>query len=389
MRRALFVLHLGEVGGPGRSLLPLAESLARNGTEVECLVPPDGQWVAEHYGRCGAVTRARYAALTHPTGVRGALRLARDLAREVRGFRATYRRRRPDVVIVATTSLPAAVVAARMARVPVAVYAAELRDAGPGRRGWARTWGHALALAVARRGDVVVCCSRAVAEQFPRSPRVRVSYPPVPDEPPAADGERARKSLGIAGAEPLVAVVGSLSRGRAQDVALRALPLVQRTLPRARLLVVGAAHPRAVDLEYAEGLRALAADLGVESDVVFAGAVDFMPDVYAAADVVVNPARIQEAFGLAVAESMAAGTPVIACDVGAVREVSEHVRTGLLVPPADPDSLAAAVLRLWQDERLRDRLVRAARHDAGERFSARRGLDAWAGALAGLATSAQ
>jgi glycosyltransferase involved in cell wall biosynthesis len=85
---------------------------------------------------------------------------------------------------------------------------------------------------------------------------------------------------------------------------------------------------------------------------------------YAAADLLVLASRA-EAYGMVVTEALAHGVPVVAADVGGVSEAVGHgadgVRPGLLVPPGDPDALAAA-LRAWLgDAALRDRLRRAAR----------------------------
>ncbi len=79
-----------------------------------------------------------------------------------------------------------------------------------------------------------------------------------------------------------------------------------------------------------------------------------------------------EGFGLAAAEAMAAGTAVVASDCEGLRSLIAHERTGLLVPPGDPASLARAILRLLDSDTLRAQLGAAAKHEAGERFDAKR-----------------
>ena len=84
-------------------------------------------------------------------------------------------------------------------------------------------------------------------------------------------------------------------------------------------------------------------------------------------------------------EAMACGIPVVATDVGAVREVIEDGRSGLVVPPLDADALANATLRLLSDPKLRARLGREGRRLAVERYGIRSSLDAHLEALtAGL-----
>jgi glycosyltransferase involved in cell wall biosynthesis len=85
------------------------------------------------------------------------------------------------------------------------------------------------------------------------------------------------------------------------------------------------------------------------------------------AAVIVAPCE-REGFGLAAAEAMAFGRPVVAAAGGALLELVTDGETGLLVPPRDVTALRAGVERLLRDPELRDRLGRAARARARERF---------------------
>jgi glycosyltransferase involved in cell wall biosynthesis len=103
------------------------------------------------------------------------------------------------------------------------------------------------------------------------------------------------------------------------------------------------------------------------------------------ASVVVAPCE-REGFGLAAAEAMATGRPVVAAAGGALLELVSNEETGLLVPPRDAGALRAAVERLLADPELREQLGRAARVRAEERFGwdavIERTLDVYRGALA-------
>jgi glycosyltransferase involved in cell wall biosynthesis len=70
---------------------------------------------------------------------------------------------------------------------------------------------------------------------------------------------------------------------------------------------------------------------------------------------------LAEGFGLVLIEAMAAGVAVVATEVPGIRDVIQHNQTGLLVPPSDPPSLAAAIAQLVEDRPLRGRLIAAAR----------------------------
>ncbi|MBV9280097.1 MAG: glycosyltransferase family 4 protein, partial [Chloroflexi bacterium] len=88
----------------------------------------------------------------------------------------------------------------------------------------------------------------------------------------------------------------------------------------------------------------------------------------AAADMYVSPSR-WEGFGLAVVEAMAAGLPVVAVAAGAVTELIDSGRTGVLVPPGDIPALGRALRDLMGDEDARSALGRAAEAEARARFS--------------------
>jgi len=137
-----------------------------------------------------------------------------------------------------------------------------------------------------------------------------------------------------------------------QDL-LAAVPRLRRRHPGLRVVVAGTGPAEAELRERARALR-----LG--RAVAFAG---FMTDadlaaLVAAADCAVVPSRY-EPFGMVALEAGAAGTPVVAADVGGLAEVVADGRLGLRFPAGDPAALAGAVGRLLADPDLGRRLVRA------------------------------
>ncbi len=91
--------------------------------------------------------------------------------------------------------------------------------------------------------------------------------------------------------------------------------------------------------------------LGLTSRVAFTGKFPrkVLRRFYTTSEVVVLPS-LYEGFGLPAAESMACGTPVVATRAGALPEVVGEEGAGILVPPRDPQALAAAILKVLQDE---------------------------------------
>jgi glycosyltransferase involved in cell wall biosynthesis len=116
-------------------------------------------------------------------------------------------------------------------------------------------------------------------------------------------------------------------------------------------------------------LESAVAGAGLSDQVRIEGLIahDDLPGVLAGADVFVLPS-LQEGLPLAVLEAMAAGLPVVATRVGGVPSVIDDGRNGLLVEPADPVQLRAALAKLMEDGGLRVRLGAQARA-AAERFS--------------------
>jgi glycogen(starch) synthase len=146
---------------------------------------------------------------------------------------------------------------------------------------------------------------------------------------------------------------GRLDARKGVDVAVEALARLPRE---ARLTIVGG-----WDLRERERLRGLADARGVTARVTFAGQHDRggLMAAYAAADAVLFPVRWQEPWGLVPLEAMGRGRPVVATGTGGSGEYLRDGENCLLATPGDPDALAAAVMRLAGEPRLRSRLREA------------------------------
>ena len=138
------------------------------------------------------------------------------------------------------------------------------------------------------------------------------------------------------------------------DFLIKSLPHIssRRSL---RLLIAGDGPERAK-------LENLVRELQFEDSVIFAGAKpnEELPKFYADADIVAIPS-LKEATSIAGLEAMASARAVVATDVGGLPEIIQNEVTGLLVPPRDPQALAAAIERLIDQPEERRRLGEAAR----------------------------
>jgi glycosyltransferase involved in cell wall biosynthesis len=168
------------------------------------------------------------------------------------------------------------------------------------------------------------------------------------------------------GAEVVLAV-GRLVPQKGHEVAVRALPALLRERPHAVLVVLGDGPERAQ-------LQALARSLGVEGSLLLPGHVADVRDWLERARLLVHPSR-WEGFGLVSLEAMLAARPVVAARASSAPEIVVDGETGFLVPPEDPDALAAAVARVLGDEPLARRLGEAGLQRAREQFSVARMAD--------------
>ncbi|UDY34047.1 glycosyltransferase family 4 protein [Dermatobacter hominis] len=163
--------------------------------------------------------------------------------------------------------------------------------------------------------------------------------------------------------------VGMLSRHdpvKGIDLAIRA---VDRLGPGSRLVVVGDGSER-------PALEALVDELGVGDRVELRGWDDHARDVLPTFDVYLLPSRL-EAFPVTVMEAMQAGVPVVATDVGSVREAVDDGETGLVVPVEDLDAIVDALALLRDDPARRTAMGERAREVGLERFDADAAVQSW------------
>ncbi|MFJ6660560.1 GT4 family glycosyltransferase PelF [Streptomyces sp. NPDC091377] len=178
-----------------------------------------------------------------------------------------------------------------------------------------------------------------------------------------------------AGPEPEVPTLtwcGRIDPIKDLETLVRAYADVRETLPTARLRLFGPVPPGGE--AYRTRLEKLAAELGVTDGLSFEGRISEVWRAYAAGHVVML-SSVSEGFPFSIIEAMSCGRTTVSTDVGGVREAVGD--TGLVVPPREPEKLAAAALSLLQDDERRLRLGEAARRRVIDRFTLRRSVDAF------------
>lgn len=166
-----------------------------------------------------------------------------------------------------------------------------------------------------------------------------------------------------------VITVANLRAEKNHEILIAAAAQLESSCPNLRYQIVGEGSRRPV-------LEKLARARGVDHLVEFLGHREDVPALLSAADVFVLPSR-SEAMPNGAIEAMAAGLPVVACSVGGLLDLVETGRTGILVPPSDPEPLAVAIRTLSDNPGRAREMGREAQREVRAQYSFERMVDAF------------
>lgn len=155
-----------------------------------------------------------------------------------------------------------------------------------------------------------------------------------------------RSELKIGRNKRIVAIIGSISQNKGQEIFIKACSAVKKRHPATAFLVIGGGDP-----EYITMLKALSEECNLTDSVFFLGWRSDINEILTEIDILVL-ASYHEPFGKIIIEAMAAAKPVVATRSGGPEEIVLHERTGLLVPKGDPQTMADAVLRILVDDNM-------------------------------------
>jgi L-malate glycosyltransferase len=219
-----------------------------------------------------------------------------------------------------------------------------------------------------RSASCIIANSQWVAAQAVASgalqEKLRVVYEGIHIPKPITLQARllARHRWGIADHVPLLGCVGVLLPDKGQEWLIRALVELRKEFSDARLLLAGDGPMR-------EKLQALANTLRLDEAVIFAGFVKDVENVYAALDVFLLPSFF-EALNNSLLAAMAHGVPSIAFRRGALAEIIEDGKSGLIVSGPEVGEICAAAGHILRDRNFAGRLGEAGRSRVAEKFSA-------------------
>jgi len=363
--RILFIAHDAEKSGAPRVTTRLAIALHRRGRGVLLCFP----------GRGGCEEEARAAGVpvavidNPPVSLAGAssrhrLRLLGKRLAAFFNYWRLARRRDVDLVWVGSSVGIVAGTAAWLAGKPVIYHVHE--DLVLSRATRAKVF---LIRHTARGLIFVARKCQAAFEPRPRGQRWRL----IPNSIDAGAFEAAprdeglRKEQGAGDGDVVYLTLAYLSPRKGIDVLLRAFERLSRNHGNMRLWIAGDTRPE--HRAFVEDQHRFIREAGLEDRVRFLGHREDVARLLKSADVLVLSSR-NEALPLTIAEAMAAGRPVVATDVGSVRDMVAEGRTGHIVPPEDEEALAKGMAVYADDPKLRKRHGRAGRKLCLKRYAA-------------------
>jgi glycosyltransferase involved in cell wall biosynthesis len=171
----------------------------------------------------------------------------------------------------------------------------------------------------------------------------------------------ARQKLRLEVEDPLIGLANRLAPKKGMEHLIEAFRQIHEFYPRARLVLLGEG-PSQPELERQ------ARNAGLGDRVYFPGFRRDIPELLAAFDIIAQPS-ISEGLSIAILEAMAAGKPLVACDIPGNREIITSGVNGILVPPSDPPALAMAIGSLLDNSAYARMLGETAQADCRKRFS--------------------
>ncbi|HOO55364.1 MAG TPA: glycosyltransferase family 4 protein [bacterium] len=225
---------------------------------------------------------------------------------------------------------------------------------------------------VMAKGDRIVCVSRMILEHMAEKlgaerDRMRVVYNGIGLEDALDEiqkrkpAEETKKELGISEGVPVIGSIGRLTLTKGYKYFIEAFRKVKETKPDARAILVG-------DGQMRKELQELAAEYGLENDILFTGVRTDIYDLLGIMDVYVV-SSIFEGFPMGCLEAISCRVPIVATNVGGIPEMLEDKRTAFLLEPRDPVGMAEKINQIIDDPDVAGKLSDSAYQDLEQKFS--------------------
>ena len=355
------VLFDDRYGGPQKRVIQVAEMLFEHGVQTILGLPSGAGNAAEIAKGAGvSVRRIAFERIPSPRNLGRLLRWIAFLPRDIRCFVTLFRREQPDVIHVNGAFFIAPAIAAKLTKVSLVWH---LNDTLPPARIAAIS-----GLLVRLLANRIVVAAKAVAVHYgvDCSPH-EVIYAPVHTQ---SYGVIRHSPLEHEQKVPRIGLIANWNPVKGLEYFVRAATRVREHLG-GKLDVVFAGARLASCADYSQCIDALIDELGLRDAIRDYGFVPSVIPILTDLDVLVLSSTT-EACPMAILEGMAAGVPVVATDVGGVRELLLGDPTspaGIVVSPRQPKAIATAILDLLASPDKASRMGENGRRLAKERFS--------------------
>lgn len=217
--------------------------------------------------------------------------------------------------------------------------------------------------------DRIICCSKAVMDSILEMEGLSkdklqaiLSVVNFSKLKITIDKKEMRHRLGLNNSDIVLGNVATISPRKGHDVLIKAFKLIRESLPGAKLVIAGRE-----DAQTKEGLLKLIKEFNLSKDIIFLGKQENLADIFNIMDIFILSSFI-EGIPLAVIEAMYMNIPVIATDVGGLREIIEDGKTGMIVPSNNPQAIVNSAIDLLSNRNKTAHIVRNAKELALNRF---------------------
>ena len=226
---------------------------------------------------------------------------------------------------------------------------------------------------MARKSDKTVAVSRAVGDFMverdfiaPESIEVvHLGFDFEKLDASAADVQRVREEFALEN-KFVIGCIASFQKIKGHEFLIKAFARIREKIPHARLLLLGGGNTAEIKKQID--------DLNLTGSVIFAGYRDDVAACLKAMDVVVHPS-LSEAFCQVLIETMGAGTPLIATDVGGAREVIDHGENALLISPRNVGEIADSVIKLYEEPEFSRKIAASGEISVKKNFTVEKMVD--------------
>ena len=367
--RVLSVIHYPVFGGPHNRNMRLGPVLRDRGIETFVLLPQEGELAAEKIESAGVpvlrmpLHRMRATFNPMPMG-----RFFFLMLPEIVAIRKLLVKLKIDIVLINGLVNPHAAFSAYLHNLPVVWQILDTRPPMLLRR---------LMMPIVKKlADVVMCTGAEVARMHPGTvqmgERLVTFFPPVDTrmfQPNQNERLAARSRLGVPKDAFLIGSVGNINPQKGHEYLIRAFSILYNNYKNVFLRILGNFTPTHANYMKKLQTEIRVNQLGAKQRASIVNPDSSIATLLPAFDVFcLTSVPNSEGIPTVILEAMASGIPVIATNVGSIKEVVKDGVTGLLVPPLSPESVAKAVVSLIQNRGLLKNMGKEARRHAVERY---------------------